>query len=406
MVPRVCFIILFGLSTFLISTPAHSTTIYTWKDANGVVTYSDDPTPAPMGAQIRVLSDYSAPETVSETGLAETTAAQAAEFPAQVVTQGVFAVQLVKELGLGDAPTEKEAADILTNVRIAPRLGRWELDHPMSPELTIRLRNLAIAASDTGRIGLTSDQVLLAFDTTAALLGVAIPVPSAPEEAPPPPYSLAEVPPVVSLEPPPPDIYPYYVWFPVVGGFWYNNFLFPGFFVLNVDGFFFRHHHFHFHDRFHGLEAGQIGRHFRSHIIDHRLIRSTELSGSGTIPRSLSSAGARTNPNGIFNHLAGSRRGSYFPGLRPSTVQLSRGLTSPRNILARPTVNRQSFAPHAFGHLPVSGPPLRNYSVPYPNTRTLLSSSRSFAPSMSHQFGGSERGGGFGHTQNRGFSHR
>src|ERR1700693_2640794 len=334
MVPRVCFIILFGLSTFLISTPAHSTTIYTWKDTNGVVTYSDDPTPAPKGAQIRVLSDYSNPETGSETGSAETIAAQAAELPSQVVTQGEFAVQLVKEMGLGEAPTEKESADILTNVRIAPRLGRWELDRPMFPELTIRLRNLAIAASDTGRSGLHSDQVLLAFDTTAALLGVAIPVPSAPEEPQPPPYSLAEVPPVVSLEPPPPDIYPYYAWVPVVGGFWYNDFLFPGFFVLNVDGFFFRHHHFHFHDRFHGLEAGQIGRHFRSHIIDHRLIRSTEMSGSGTIRRSLSGAGATNNPNGIFTHPARSRRGSYLPGSRASSVRLSRGFTSPQPIVA------------------------------------------------------------------------
>ena len=52
----------------------------------------------------------------------------------------------------------------------------------MSPELTVRLRKLTVAAADRGWITLTPEQGLLAFDTASALVGLTIPVTTGVEE--------------------------------------------------------------------------------------------------------------------------------------------------------------------------------------------------------------------------------
>jgi len=272
---RASFVTLLVLFCMLISFPAYSATpIYTWQDASGTIVYTDNPENAPSNTQVKVLSKDSSPQTSSETGYTQTPAPQLPETSLGVVTQGEFAIQLVEELGLADVPTAEEAADLLMSALISPRLGRWELNQPMNPELTLRLRKLAIAAAERGWIALSPEQVLLAFDTTSALLSLTIPETADPEEVSDSPYPIAEMPPLVSVEPPPTDIYPDYIWTPVAGGFWWGDLLLPGFFVLDVNIFFSHHHHFFFRDHRFGPDSdpGRIGRRFLGHIMDHHVV--------------------------------------------------------------------------------------------------------------------------------------
>ncbi len=117
-----------------ISTPISATTLYTWRSADGSIMFTDSPRGAPPDVQVRVWAEVesvpwpptppvtpeseSTPAPVPPVLLAETT---------QPVTQGEFAVQLAEELALGEHSDEDEAADLLSRIRIAPRLGRWEL---------------------------------------------------------------------------------------------------------------------------------------------------------------------------------------------------------------------------------------------------------------------------------------
>ncbi len=404
MFSRVSFITFWITLFLLVSAPAHSAmTIYSWQDASGVIAFSDNPANAPGDAQVEVLSEDSGPQPVSETDSSETVAAQMPERPSRVVTQGEFAIQLVKELGLGEDPTAEEAADLLTSVRISPRLGRWELDRPMTPELTARLRKLTVAAAEMGWITLTPAQVLLAFDTTAALLGLTIPVTTSPEETPDSVYPIAEAPPLVSVEPPPLDIYPYYLWVPVTGGFWCNDFLFPGFFVLDVNLFFFNDPRFFSRNHLIVLDPSNIGRQFRSHIIDHHVKRSPVVSNPERVHRPRSGVRSASDPNRILNpptrpHQDLRSSGSHFSG-----VQMGRRYASPRPMTIPPAIHRQSLPSRSIGSMPtVRSLPLR--SLPERGINTATSVPRYSAPSMSHGFNTGLPQGGFGPATGRGSS--
>jgi hypothetical protein len=146
--------------------------VYAWKGDNGVMTFSDDPTKAPPGVKVEVR-DYG-------TGTATQTASERSP---NAVTQGEFALQLAIELGLAKQGLGAEqAAQTLARLHIAPPLGRWDLDQPLTKELLQRLRKLTAAAAVGGTIALTPQEALYAFDTAADLVGVAIrerPVPEA-----------------------------------------------------------------------------------------------------------------------------------------------------------------------------------------------------------------------------------
>jgi len=113
--------------------------------------------------------------TTEEPGRVEIEDGAEPEEPRGPVTQREFAIRLVQELGLEDDPDAGEAADLLNEARITPRLGQWELDEPMTAELALRLRQLTVAAAEQGRIDLSPEQSALAFDTAMALLGVPMP---------------------------------------------------------------------------------------------------------------------------------------------------------------------------------------------------------------------------------------
>ncbi len=396
----------------LASGPAHSAvTVYTWRDASGVITFSDNPTDAPRDAQVEVLSEYSNPQPVSETDSTEAAAAEIPERPSRVATQGEFATQLVRELGLGKAPSAKEAADILTTVRIAPPLGRWELDQPMTPELTVRLRTLTVAAAKRGEIAITPEQALLAFDTAAALLDVSIPATTPPDTSES-SYPVVEAPPVVYLYPPPPDIYPYYIWVPVAGGFWWNNFLFPGFFVLDVNLFFFNDHRFFFRDQFLAVNVSVIQRHFLNRIIDHHLRRVPATRNPGIVrgPRFATTSASDSNR---INPQSRLRQGLRPPGLHPPGIQSQRHLGFQRAPAVRPMMRHpaspfNSITPRPMARPAFPTPSVRHFSSPaFAHPQSTFLETRRFAPSASHGFSNAWNHLSFGRVpRSMGFSFR
>ena len=150
--------------------------LYVWRDENGVTTFSNVPTWSLGDTPVEVESVRLSTLRASQKGLTETTPRPSSKRPIRLVTRGDFAVQLVRELGLGENSTPQEAAGMLSGVRIAPRLGNWELNEVMTPELTTRLRTLTVSAAQRGWLTVTPEQALLAFDTAAALLGINIPI--------------------------------------------------------------------------------------------------------------------------------------------------------------------------------------------------------------------------------------
>lgn len=309
----------------LVSSPAGST-IYTWQDQNGVVSFTDDPKSAPSDAKVKVWSNDSAPQGASSNNSSEIIPdATDKPIPEQMqatapspVTQGEFAVQLVTELGLGKQLGPEEAADLLTRIRIAPPLGRWEFNEPMTPELTVRLRTLTVAATQMGWLTLTPDQALLSFDTTAALLGVVIPANSSPATAEL-SYPNVEIPPpLVYVTQPPPVVVSYYAWVPVVDGFWLGNTWFGGFFVLTS----FHRHEFRHHRFF--IDHEIIERRINDHIVNHRFGREpgpVSLHGRG-------SSVAPIRPNRTFDptprlHTRSAARQSLPSGIRSERLPFS-----------------------------------------------------------------------------------
>jgi len=341
--------------------PASSTaSIYSWRDSSGVTTYSNNPPTNSGNAQVAVRTTEPAPlerlgPASSGTMLANADQPQIPERSPYMATQAEFAVQLVKELGLGQPADASQAADVLTNLRIVPALGEWNFDQPMTPELTIRLRQLTVAAAGRGAITITPEQALLAFDTTAALLNVDIPASNDQDTVSDAPYPIADLPPLIDFSSPPPSFYPYYIWTPIAGGFWWVNAFFPGFYVLNV-GLFCNHYADHYyghsyynpykHDGYHrdysgsrarfaSIDPGHISHHVQGHIEDHAL-RSRPAYDAA---RATSSPG---QPRVSFTSMRSGQTGlrasepAHYP--RASSARL----TSARQTFARPMTGRRT----------------------------------------------------------------
>ena len=164
----------FALFAIAVS-PAYST-IYVWKDANGVNNATDDPRRIPSGVRIQTLSyDAVTPakkETLASVNESETWIPTTEAKTSDHVSQGEFAALLAAELGLGDGLSPQAAADVLADALIAPRLGKWDLDAPMTQGLLDRLGNLTLAAAKAGRIPIGLDEARFAFDSATALAGI------------------------------------------------------------------------------------------------------------------------------------------------------------------------------------------------------------------------------------------
>jgi hypothetical protein len=155
--------------------PAYAT-IYVWKDANGVNNATDDPRNIPSGVQVQTLSyDAVTPsnkETLASVNESETWIPTTDATTGDHVSQGEFAVLLAAELGLGDGLSPQSAAEVLSDALIGPRLGKWDLNAPMTQGLLDRLGNLTLAAARTERIPIGPDEARFAFDSATALAGI------------------------------------------------------------------------------------------------------------------------------------------------------------------------------------------------------------------------------------------
>lgn len=167
--------------------------VYSWRDKNGTMTFSDNPALAPKNATV-ALRSYITPAHSDDAQLAAP------------VMQREFARQLAIELGLGDNLTAEQAAAALAKVGIAPRLGRWNLDEPMTASLAERLRTLTAGAAIAGKIALDPERAVVAFDSTSALVGIRIRGVAAPQTTQPEPVAAEPEPQPVYVAPAPQQV--------------------------------------------------------------------------------------------------------------------------------------------------------------------------------------------------------
>jgi len=161
-----------------------------------------------------------------------------------LVREGDFATKLVETFSLGSVGSEAEAESALGSVGIAPKSG-WIADYPVTPDILIELRDAVKEAADSGRLSMSTDDALLAFNSLAAESGLPVVSDSDSENAVKDAgnysqytdptiinnYYYSEGPPVVTYYPPPWDYYSFYAWVPYP--FWWSSFWFPGFFILH-----------------------------------------------------------------------------------------------------------------------------------------------------------------------------
>ena len=212
-----------------------------------------------------------------------------------LIREGDFAVSLVSAFELGATGNEIEAEDILSSVGIAPRNG-WIADYPVTPDVMGDIWQSVLAAIDAQKLSMSQDEAAKRFQDAETQAGLAI-TPYASGETheinPGTEYPGTSVinnyyydqgPPIVTYYAPPPDYYYLYTWVPYP--FWWYNFWFPGFFILNDFNRVVHYHHRaaivsnHFNDyrhhrvfridpldRFHGKTYAGIGAPKRGHYI-------------------------------------------------------------------------------------------------------------------------------------------
>ena len=162
----------------------------------------------------------------------------------QMVREGDFAIKLESALGLGKSADEAGAETRLGELGITPRNG-WIADYPVTPDIIGELQKAVGDAAEAGKIPLQKGEALKRFDTVVAEQSLAVkphtmertyePLPEDAEQYPNPAgindYYNDEGPPVVTYYSPPPDYYYLYAWIPYP--FWWYDFWFPGYFILN-----------------------------------------------------------------------------------------------------------------------------------------------------------------------------
>jgi hypothetical protein len=345
--------------------------------------FTDNHKGAPPDVQVHVWAEANAPQSPPAPEFAPNAIAAVPpiEEPRDVVTQGDFAVQLVEELGLKDRPDADEATDILarSGSRRAWAVGTGRADDAGSHDPP---RSLTVAAAAEGWVTLTPEEGLLAFDTSAALLGVTIPETGDPgtrsDESSSP---IVDMPPLMYLAPPPPDIYPYYLWQPVTGGYRWNGVFVSGVFILDLDRYSGRHHrprHKHGHDHA-TMTAERIGHHFGKHMAANQ----HEFKDSARPHRSPASSG------------------SYGPR-RPQ----ERPLVAPRSMTSAHRILRGSRPPEDGDSVSRVGPRQIRPGVRSINTRAVASEQTVFSTDGSSDSEGRRGGAGRGPSRGRGFSSR
>lgn len=207
----------------------------------------------------------------------------------QLVREGYFAVKLAEALEVVITDDEIEAESKLGERGVAPRNG-WIADYPVTPDILAELQNSVRSAAEADKLPVETDEALRRFEHVNRELSLGIktdkgaentPESATPTDSLPNPtvinnYYVEQGPPVVTYYTPPAAYYYLYSWIP--SPFWWFDFWFPGYFILND---FHRVVHFnnrvhfisnHFNDfrrhrvfridpgaRFHGRTYGGIG---------------------------------------------------------------------------------------------------------------------------------------------------
>ena len=162
----------------------------------------------------------------------------------QLVREGTFAVSLQSALNLGEGEDEPEAESRLAVVGIMPRNG-WIADYPVTPDVFVELQKAVAAAADAGKLSMDKEEALQELNDINAEFSMPI-KPYAQgknKEAKPKSavdqgdaaainnYYTEQGPPVVTYYTPPAEYNYLYAWVP--SPFWWYDFWFPGFFILN-----------------------------------------------------------------------------------------------------------------------------------------------------------------------------
>lgn len=312
-------------------------------------------------------------------------AAKAPPIQQPLVREGDFAVELVKQLDLGTTSDEAEAESILGSAGISPRNG-WIADYPVTPDIMGEMQQSVSDAVDSQKLSMSEDDALSRLQNAKANLDLGIrpymsgethevnPSAEYPETSVINNYYYDQGPPIVTYYAPPPDYYYLYSWVPYP--FWWYDFWFPGFFILNDF-----HRPFHFHHR-----TGFISNHFND-FRHHRVFRVDPLdrfhgrtyAGIGAPRRGhFISPGVRNGATSIFN------RNRMSP---PSGQRTFRAPSGGRTFRAPSGVSRTFRAPSAGRtfRAPSGG---RSFRAPSGGrTFRAPSGGRSFGPSSGGRMG-------------------
>jgi len=225
-----------------------------------------------------------------------------------LIREGDFAVSLVSDFDLGTTDNEVEAEDILGSIGIAPRNG-WIADYPVTPDVLGDIWQSVLAAVDSQKLSMSQDEASKRFQQAEADAQLGIrpytsgetheinPSSEYPQTSVINNYYYDQGPPIVTYYAPPPDYYYLYTWVPYP--FWWYNFWFPGFFILND---FDRVIHFHHRARIISNHFNDFRHHrvFRVDPLDR--FRGRTYAGIGA-PRGghFISPGVRNGATSIFN---------------------------------------------------------------------------------------------------------
>lgn len=331
-----------------------------------------------------------------------------------LVRQGTFAMQLVPALGLGKAGSEAEAESMLSEKGILPRNG-WIADYPATPDIIGELRQSVDDAAGAGKIQLGRAEALKRFDgvTAEAALSIrpqnedAIVSSGAEGEDAVAPTDINNYyydvgPPAVTYYTPPEDFSYLYSWVPYP--FWWGDFWFGGFFILNDfhRTAFHGHHHHHDHGKF-------VSNHFRGSNGFTRIDPVSRFNGRSNVPIGIGgrvnsvSAGSQVNtrsnmtPTGTQVFSGGSRSsggrwsGSWSRGNGGANSSIYRGDSPAVHSF---TTNSRGNAPSRAYSFPASQGssfshgyvPVRSYSTFRNNNspvRSNVSPAGSYVPSRS-----------------------
>ena len=90
-----------------------------------------------------------------------------------LIPEGVFAVQLVEALKLGQAQDEAQAESMLSAVGIEPKNG-WIAGYPVTPPMIGEIEKGVAGAADAGKLGMGKEQALKAVGDMKARLGLSV----------------------------------------------------------------------------------------------------------------------------------------------------------------------------------------------------------------------------------------